>query len=89
MDKRNLAFGKTNYILLAVGMAVVIIGFILMSGGGSDETTFSADIFSVRRIKVAPVVCFLGFISIIYAIMRKPREDSSEQVNGETDGTLE
>ncbi len=89
MDKRNLAFGKTNYILLAVGMAVVIIGFILMSGGGSDETTFSADIFSVRRIKVAPVVCFLGFISIIYAIMRKPREDSSEQVNGETDGTQE
>ena len=89
MDKRNLAFGKTNYILLAVGMAVVIIGFILMSGGGSDETTFSADIFSVRRIKVAPVVCFLGFISIIYAIMRKPNDDNSQPANEETDSTLE
>lgn len=89
MDKRNLAFGKTNYILLAVGMAVVIIGFILMSGGGSDETTFSADIFSVRRVKVAPVVCFLGFISIIYAIIRKPREDNGELVNDETDSTKE
>ncbi len=89
MDKRNLAFGKANYILLAVGMAVVIIGFILMSGAGSDETTFSADIFSVRRVKVAPVVCFLGFISIIYAIMRKPREDNGELVNDETDSTKE
>ncbi len=89
MDKRNLAFGKTNYILLAVGMAVVIIGFILMSGAGSDETTFSADIFSVRRVKVAPVVCFLGFISIIYAIIRKPREDNGELVNDETDSTKE
>lgn len=74
MDKRNYAFDKTNFILIAVGMLVVILGFILMSGGGSDETAFSADIFSVRRIKVAPVVCFIGFISIIYAIIRKPKD---------------
>ena len=75
MDKRNYAFDKVNFILIAVGMLVVILGFILMSGGGSDETTFSADIFSARRIKVAPVVCFLGFISIIYAIIRKPKDE--------------
>lgn len=74
MDKRNLAFDKTNFILLAVGMLVVILGFILMSGAGSDETVFDNDIFSVRRIKVAPVVCFVGFISIIYAIIRKPKD---------------
>lgn len=74
MDKRNLAFDKTNFILLAVGMLVVILGFILMSGAGSDETVFDNDIFSVRRIKVAPVVCFLGFISIVYAIIRKPKD---------------
>lgn len=74
MDKRNFAFDKVNFLLLAVGMIVVILGFILMSGGGSDETTFSADIFSVRRIKVAPVVCFFGFISIIYAVIRKPKD---------------
>lgn len=74
MDKRNLAFDKTNFIILAVGMLVVILGFILMSGAGSDETVFDNDIFSVRRIKVAPVVCFVGFISIIYAIIRKPKD---------------
>ena len=76
MDKRNYAFDKVNFILIAVGMLVVILGFILMSGGGSDETVFSADIFSARRIKVAPVVCFLGFISIIYAIIRKPKDNN-------------
>ena len=74
VDKRNLAFDKTNFIILAVGMLVVILGFILMSGAGSDETVFDNDIFSVRRIKVAPVVCFIGFISIIYAIIRKPKD---------------
>lgn len=73
MDKRNYAFDKINFILIAVGMVIVILGFILMSGGGNDESVFDADIFSVRRIKVAPVVCFIGFISIVYAIIRKPK----------------
>lgn len=75
MDKRNYAFDKINFILLAVGMLIVIIGFILMSGSGSDETMFNNEIFSARRIKVAPVVCVLGFASIIYAIIRKPKTD--------------
>lgn len=74
MDKRNYAFDKINFILIAVGMAIVILGFILMSGGGSDESVFDADIFCVRRIKVAPVICFIGFISIVYAIIRKPKD---------------
>lgn len=74
MDKRNFAFDKINFILIAVGMAIVILGFILMSGSGSDESVFDADIFSVRRIKVAPVICFIGFISIVYAIIRKPKD---------------
>ena len=73
MDKKNLAFDKMYYILLAVGMAVVVLGFILMSGGSSDETAYNPDIFSVRRIKVAPVVCLLGFVSMIYAVIRKPK----------------
>ena len=70
-DKQKFAFDKTNFILLAIGMAVVIIGFILMTGPSSTETVFEPDIFSVRRIKVAPVVCFLGFIFMIYAVLRK------------------
>ena len=70
----KFAFDKVNYILLAIGMAIIIIGFILMSGGGSDEVVFNADIFSIRRIKVAPAVCFFGFIFMIYGIMHKPKK---------------
>ncbi len=79
MDKKNLAFDKFNFILLAIGMAIVIIGFLLMSGAGSSDTTFDADIFSTTRIKVAPVVTFVGFISIIYAIIRKPKDVNTEE----------
>lgn len=74
MDKRNFAFDRVNYILLAVGMAVVILGFILMSGSGSTEESFNPEIFSAMHIRVAPVVTFLGFVSIVYAIMHKPKE---------------
>lgn len=75
MDKKNLAFGRINFILLAVGMCVVILGFILMSGGGTDNNTFNPQIFSAMRIKVAPVVCFVGFVSMVYAIIRKPKDN--------------
>lgn len=79
MDKKDYALGKTNFILLAVGMAVVIIGFILMGGSGSDEHAFNADIFSTMRIKVAPVVCFIGFVSIIFAIIYSPKEKQTTE----------
>jgi hypothetical protein len=55
-------------------MAVVIIGFLLMSGSGSTETAYNPDIFSARRIKVAPVICLLGFVSMVYAVVRKPKD---------------
>ena len=79
MDKRDFAFGRMNYILLAVGMAVVIIGFLLMSGSGSSDTTYNPDIFSARRIKVAPVVCLIGFASMVFAVVRRPKGDSTTQ----------
>lgn len=79
MDKKTLAFGKKNYILLGIGMAVIILGFILMSGPGSTETHFEPDIFSVRRIKVAPAVCFFGFIFMIYGILCKPKNQETSQ----------
>ena len=77
MDKKEFAFGRLNYILLAVGMAVVIIGFLLMSGSGSTDTAYDLDIFSARRIKVAPVVCLLGFVSMIYAVVYRSKADST------------
>ncbi len=70
---RNYAFDRTNFLLMAIGFAIVIIGFVLMSGPGSSEQVYNPDIFSVRRIKIAPVVCFIGFVSLIYAIIRKPK----------------
>ena len=73
MDKSNFAFDKVNFILLAVGMAIVVIGFLLMTGAGSSDTVYEPDIFSVRRIKVAPIVCLFGFVSMIYAVVRKPK----------------
>ena len=73
MDKRNFAFDKMNFILLGVGMAVVIVGFLLMAGSASTDTAYEPDIFSARRIKVAPVVCLLGFVSMIYSVIRKPK----------------
>ena len=78
MDKRNFAFDKTNFILLAIGMAVVIVGFILMSGGESTEQAYDPSIFSTMRIKVGPVVTFRGFISMIYAVIRKPKDASND-----------
>ena len=74
MEKRNFAFEKTNFILLAVGMAIVVVGFLLMTGAGSTDSAFEPDIFSARRIKVAPIVCLVGFVSMIYAVIRKPKD---------------
>lgn len=73
MDKKNFAFDRMNYILLAIGMAIVVVGFILMSGSGSTEANYDPDIFSTRRIKLAPAVCLFGFVSMIYAVIRRPK----------------
>lgn len=73
MDKKDFAFGRMNFILLAIGMAIVIIGFILMAGDGSTDQAYNPDIFSARRIKVAPLVCLFGFVSMIYAIVHKSK----------------
>lgn len=77
--KRDFAFDKKNFILLAIGMIIVVIGFILMSGSGSTATEYNPEIFSVRRIVVAPIVTLIGFCSIIYAIICKPKNDDKEQ----------
>jgi hypothetical protein len=74
MDKKNFAFDKTNFILLAISMVIVVIGLLLMVGPNSSDTVFEPDIFSARRIKVAPIVCLVGFVSMIYAVVRKPKD---------------
>lgn len=71
MNDRNFAFSKRNYILLIIGFAIVILGFILMAGGSTTEEAFNPDIFGTRRIVVAPIVCLFGFIFVIAAILWK------------------
>ena len=65
----NFAFSKINYILLVIGLAIIILGFILMSGNGTTEEAFNPEIFSDTRIKVAPMVSLFGFIFVIVAIL--------------------
>lgn len=73
----GFALGKENYKLMAIGFAIIVIGFILMAGGGSDNpNVFNPDIFSFRRLTIAPILLLFGFIFEIYAIMKKPKGDS-------------
>lgn len=67
-------FGRANYIAMAACLALIVIGFILMSGPGSSvEGGFNPDIFSTRRIVVGPTVTFLGFLCMVFAILIKPK----------------
>jgi len=73
-------FDKENYMWMATGMALIFIGFLLMSGGKSaNPHEFHYDeIYSFRRITLAPIVVLLGYIVEVYAIMKKPKEVSQE-----------
>ncbi len=74
---RDFAFGRENFILIAVAVVFIIIGFILMSGGGAaDDTSFNPEIFSKRRIVVAPIVTVFGFALVVVGILKKPKDSS-------------
>lgn len=81
MENKNLALGKVNFIMLAISMVIVVVGFIMMSGSSSDVNKYDPDIFSPMRIKVAPVVCLIGFVSIIAGIMYRPKNQQSTTEN--------
>ncbi len=71
----QMPFTKTNYMYLLAGFVLIIIGFFLMAGGGSDDPTVYSDaIFSARRLTVAPIVILGGYGVILYAIMKKTQE---------------
>ena len=70
MSKDNFAFGKNNYIVCSIAILMIIIGFVLMTGSASTiENGFEPDIFSTRRIVVAPMLCFFGFLAMIAGIL--------------------
>ena len=79
MEKKNFVFGKENFIILGISILLVIIGFLLMSGGRTtEETGFDPTIFSVRRIVIAPIVTMMGFALVVYAILKKPKEEKKQ-----------
>jgi len=74
-QKHEFLFEKVNYTSLRIGIAVITLGFILMSGGGSeDPNVFNEEIFSFRRIRLAPTTVLIGFGITIYAILKKSKQ---------------
>lgn len=69
------AFGRENYKWMLIGLGVIVLGFLLMIGGGSDDpNVFNEEIFSFRRITLAPLLILAGYVIEIYAIMKRPRD---------------
>ena len=67
---KDFAFGKENFILIAVAVVFIVIGFIMMSGGGApDDVSFNPEIFSTRRIVIAPIVTVFGFALVVVGIL--------------------
>lgn len=81
MEKINFAFGKKNYIICIISILLIILGFVLMTGPSSTiEGGFEPDIFSTRRIAVAPMVSFFGFLLMIVGILYpRDKKDSKEE----------
>ena len=74
-SRAGFAFGKENYRLLLIGLALIVLGFLLMIGGGSDDPkVFSQDIFNFRRLTLAPILILAGYVVEIFAIMKKPKD---------------
>jgi len=75
-EKMHFALGRENYKLLAIGFGIIVLGFLLMLGGKSeDPNEFSEKIFSFRRITLAPIVVLAGFAFEIWAIMKKTKDE--------------
>ena len=72
-EKKKLLFGKRNYKLMILGLVFITLGFVLMSGGGSDDpNVFNDEIYNFRRIRLAPFLVVFGFVIEAYAIMKNP-----------------
>jgi hypothetical protein len=74
-NKKTFIFGKKNYITMIIGLVFITLGFILMSGGGSeDPNIFNPEIYNFRRIKLAPTLVLIGFGIQVYAILLNPNK---------------
>lgn len=74
-SKGVFLFEKRNYVIMLIGLLFIVVGFILMSGGGSDDpNVFNEEIYNFRRIRLAPTLVLIGFAIEIYAILAKPKK---------------
>ena len=72
---KNFIFKKKNYTVMLIGILFIVIGFILMSGGGSENpNVFNEEIYNFRRIRLAPTLILIGFGIQVYAILLNPRK---------------
>jgi len=75
-SKSDFVFGKKNYKFMFIGLGCIALGFILMAGGGSDDpNVFNPEIFSWRRIRLAPTIVLIGFGIQVYAILLNPDKE--------------
>ena len=75
-DNEKMPFSRDNYIWVLIGLVFLLVGFLLMIGGGSDNPdVFNEEIFNFRRLTLAPILVLIGFGIQIYAIMKKPKKD--------------
>ena len=79
VDEGRMPFTTKNYVMLLVGVLVIVLGFVLMSGGGEHTATeFDSTIFSFRRITLAPIVVIAGFVVVGVAIMKRFKTSDKE-----------
>ena len=89
VSRRDRPFAKTNFMMMAGCLFMIVLGFILMSGGGSDDpNVFNPEIFSTRRIVVGPTITFLGFLLMAFAIIWTPRGER-DRTGRETDHSVD
>ncbi|MBP3228487.1 MAG: DUF3098 domain-containing protein [Bacteroidaceae bacterium] len=81
--KREFAFSRLNFVLLAIAMAIVVVGMVLMAGDASTAERFNPSVFAAQHIKAAPLICLFGYLLMIVAILipskRKGTEESPKQ----------
>lgn len=75
MSNKEFAFGRENFIIIAVAIVFIVVGFMLMSGGASaDGVSFNPEIFNTRRIVIAPIITVIGFVLVIVGIVKKSKQ---------------
>ncbi len=84
MSQKNIALRKTNLIICGIAVLIIILGFLLMTGPSTSfENGFEQNIFSARRIKLAPIVCLIGFVLMIFGILFPSKDKAVKEVKAD------